>query len=98
MALFYHGFRRFTEDVDILVTREGLQAIHDRLEGLGYLPPFTGSKNLRDTDTGVRIEFLVAGDHPGDGPPKPVAFPDTAGATHDGESIRVFQRPLPRGL
>src|SRR6516162_9736431 len=49
MALFFHGYRRFTEDVDILVTREGLQAIHRQLEGAGYLPPFAGSKNLRDT-------------------------------------------------
>jgi hypothetical protein len=75
MALFKHGFRRFTEDVDILVTREGLETIHQRLEGLGYVPPFTGSKNLRDVESGVRIEFLVAGEFPGDGKPKPVAFP-----------------------
>ena len=81
MALFFHGYRRFTEDVDILVTREGLQEIHARLEGVGYLPPFEGSKNLRDAESGVRIEFLVAGDYPGDGKPKPVAFPkpDVAG-------------------
>src|SRR5436305_1678141 len=46
MALFFHGYRRFTEDVDILVTSDGLQEIHRQLEGLGYLPPFTGSKNL----------------------------------------------------
>ncbi|MGH7222203.1 MAG: hypothetical protein ACRELF_03155 [Gemmataceae bacterium] len=75
MALFFHGYRRFTEDVDILVTRQGLQEIHARLEGLGYLPPFEGSKDLGDTESGVRIEFLVAGDYPGDGKPKPVAFP-----------------------
>ena len=51
MALDAHGFRRLTVDVDILVTREGLKAIHERLEGLGYVPPFTGSKNLRDTES-----------------------------------------------
>src|SRR5947209_390940 len=50
MALFLHGFRRFTEDVHILVTKEGLQKIHAELEGRGYLPPFTGSKNLRDSE------------------------------------------------
>ncbi len=38
--------------------------------------PFAQSKNLRDTDGGVKIEFLIAGDYPGDGKPKPVAFPD----------------------
>ena len=78
MALFQHGFRRFTEDVDILVTREGLNSIHEKLEGRGYLPPFTGSKHLRDTELGVKIEFLVTGGYPGDGKPKPVAFPDPA--------------------
>lgn len=78
MALFQHGYRQFTEGVDILVTADGLRVIHERLEGLGYLPPFPNSKNLRDTDTGVRIQFLVAGGYPGDGLPKPVAFPDPA--------------------
>jgi hypothetical protein len=90
MALFRHGFRRFTEDVDILVTSEGLKAIHDHLEGRGYLPPFAGSKNLRDTENGVRIEFLVAGQYPGDGHPKPVAFPDPATAGVEIDGIRYL--------
>ena len=86
MALFFHGYRRFTEDVAVLVTPEGLAEIHRRLEGLGYIPPFTGSKNLRDTELGVRIEFLVTGGYPGDGKPKPVAFPspDDSGVEIDG--------------
>jgi hypothetical protein len=76
MAMFYHGYRRFTEDVDILVTRPALEEIHERLEGLGYVPLFEGSKNLRDAESGVKVEFIVTGDYPGDGKPKPVAFPD----------------------
>ena len=75
MALFFHGYRRFTEDVDILVTPEGLETIHANLEGRGYVKPFEKSKNLRDADTGVRIDFLVSGQYPGDGKPGPVAFP-----------------------
>ena len=78
MAMFYQGFRRYTEDVDILVTRTGLELIHEKLEGLGYVPAFVGSKNLLDAENGVRIEFLVAGEYPGDGKPKPVVFPDPA--------------------
>src|SRR5215213_437863 len=93
MALFRHGFRRFTEDVDILVTRDGLKVIHERLEGLGYLPPFAGSKNLRDTEHGVRIEFLVAGEYPGDGKPKPVAFPDPAQASVELDGISYLSLP-----
>jgi hypothetical protein len=91
LALFFHGVRRFTEDVVILVTRDGLKAIHEHLEGRGYLPLFSGSKNLRDADTGVRIEFLVTGDYPGDGKPKPVAFPDPADTGIEIEGIRFLQ-------
>jgi hypothetical protein len=78
MALVAHGYDRTTVDVDLLVTPEGLETLHQKLEGLGYVVPFEGSKNLRDTETGVRIEFLVSGGFPGDGKPKPVAFPDPA--------------------
>jgi hypothetical protein len=91
MALFFHGYRRFTEDVDILVTREGLAEIHARLEGLGYLRPFESSKNLRDAESGVRIEFLVAGDYPGDGMPKPIAFPEPASANEVIAGVRCLR-------
>ncbi len=91
MALFQHGYRRFTEDVDILVTKAGLKLLHENLEGLGYLPPFQGSKNLRDTQTGVRIEFLVTGGYPGDGKPKPVSFPDPATVGIDIDGVTCLQ-------
>jgi hypothetical protein len=93
MALFFHGFRRFTEDVDILVSREGLDRIHRELEGLGWVPPFEGSKNLRDTEAGVRIEFLVTGEYPGDGKPKPVAFPDPAAVGVEVGGVRCVNLP-----
>jgi hypothetical protein len=80
MALVAHGYLRTTVDVDILVNVEGLQRIHEELSGLGYVEPFQGSKNLRDTTSNVRIEFLISGRYPGDGKPKPVSFPDPAQA------------------
>jgi hypothetical protein len=94
MAMFFHGYRRFTDDVDILVTPEGLKAIHAALEGLGYLPPFTGSKHLRDTDSGVKIEFLTTGDYPGDGKPKPVVFPNPLEARVVLDGVSCLQLPL----
>ena len=78
MALVAHGYERTTVDVDILVTSEGNRKAREHLDGLGYVPPFAGSQNLRDTQTGVRIEFLIAGEFPGDGKPKPVMFPKPA--------------------
>jgi hypothetical protein len=98
MALFFHGYRRFTEDVDVLVTRDGLRLIHERLEGLGYLPPFSGSKHLRDTDTGVKVEFLTTGDYPGDGKPKPLAFPHPNDCSVEIEGMRFVTLPTLVGL
>jgi len=94
MALDAYGYRRLTVDVDLLVTKESLKTIHEKLEGLGYLPPFTGSKQLRDTEHGVRIEFLVTGEFPGDGKPKSLAFPDPteASTTIDGLSYLKLPR------
>ncbi|MFN0198287.1 MAG: nucleotidyl transferase AbiEii/AbiGii toxin family protein [Planctomycetaceae bacterium] len=93
MALFRHGFRRFTEDVDVLVTEEGLKELHRQLDGRGYLPPFERSKNLRDTDNGVKIEFLVSGKYPGDGKPKPVAFPHPADVCEEHDGIQYVKLP-----
>ncbi len=87
MALFAHGLRRFTEDVDLLVTEESLKRIHRELEGSGYRPPFFGSKNLRDAESGVRVEFRVTGQFSGDGKPKPVAFPLPEPASFESNGI-----------
>jgi hypothetical protein len=91
MALGAHGYVRATVDVDILVTEDGLASVHKALEGLGYVPPFTGSKNLRDVASSVRIEFLVAGQYPGDGKPKPVAFPDPADAAVEIDGVKYLR-------
>ncbi len=93
MAMFLHGYRRFTEDVDLLVTPEGLQVIHQKLEGLGYLPPFGGSKQLRDAESGVRIEFLVTGGFPGDGKPKPVSFPEPGESAVEIQGVSCLKLP-----
>jgi hypothetical protein len=63
------------------------------LEGRGYLPPFAGSKQLRDTENGVRIEFLVTGEYPGDGKPKPVAFPEPDSARADVGGVPCLELP-----
>ena len=91
MALFFHGFRRFTEDVDFLVTADGLRLIHKHLDGLGYVRPFEKSKNLRDTVTGVKIDFLIAGQFPGDGKSGPVAFPTPSDVGVEIDGVRVIR-------
>jgi len=92
LALAEHGYPRLTEDIDLLLTPSGLERFRQRLVGRGYRPAFSGAeKTFRDTETGVRIEIVTAGEYPGDGLPKPVAFPDptTPGMTIEIEGIRV---------
>ena len=93
MALVAHGYDRTTVDVDVLVTPDGLDAVHQALEGRGYRPPFEGSRNLRDTQTGVRIEFIVTRQFPGDGKPKPVAFPDPDEVAQGIDGVRFVNLP-----
>jgi hypothetical protein len=90
MALFQHGVRRFTDDVDILVTPAGLRRLHEALDGRGYVPPFERSRHLRDTELGVKIEFLVTGHYPGDGQPKAIAFPDPDDVAIVVDGVRVL--------
>jgi len=89
-ALIVHGVRRFTEDIDILVSGEGLDRLHKQLIGLGYVRVAPGSRNLRDVETGVKIEFIVTGEFPGDGKPKPVAFPAPEAVVERREGIKVI--------
>jgi hypothetical protein len=76
MALNEHGYQRVTTDVVVLLTTEGLARFKARWLGRGYVENFPGSKGLRDTQHGVSIDVLLAGEYPGDGKPKAVRFPD----------------------
>ena len=93
MALFRYGLRRFTEDVDILVTRADLVTIHDKLEGFDYVVPHKHKKHLREAGYGVRIDFVLAGDYPGDGKPKPVAFPDPRAVSAEFQGVSYLTLP-----
>lgn len=77
LALNQHGYRRFTEDIDLLMTKEGLRQFRDLLVGLGYRPAFEGAtKKFRTSQENVPVEIVTTGEYPGDGLPKPVQFPD----------------------
>ena len=92
-SLGYHGFERTTEDVDILITVEGLARFKAEWLGRGYVNLRAGDKPVRDTFNNVRINFLLAGELPGDGKPKPVAIPIPKEAAESGERFRVVTLP-----
>jgi hypothetical protein len=90
MALVLHGYRRETVDVDVLLKKEGLAWFSENMVGLGYTAAFTGAKkSFRDSETGVQIDIITQGEYPGDGRPKPVAFPDPGLASVEIEGIRM---------
>jgi hypothetical protein len=90
MALGKHGLTRMTEDVDVLMTVEGLAAFQAQCVGKGYVSAFAGaSKTFRDAETQVRVEVITAGEYPGDGKPKSVVFPDPIEASVEVEGVRV---------
>jgi hypothetical protein len=90
VALMAYGYPRFTEDIDLVLTSEGLEKFHGELVGLGYVPAFPGArKRLRSAPDGVSIEVIVTGEYPGDGRPKPVSFPVPADASVEMDGVRV---------
>jgi hypothetical protein len=94
LALNEYGYHRVTVDVDVLLTREGLETFKEKHLGLGYVQKFPGSKGLRDTEHGVIVDMVLAGEYPGDGLPKPVVFPDPVTVAIRGENVALL--PLPR--
>jgi hypothetical protein len=93
IALGEHGFERLTVDVDILIRSDGLERFKREWLGRGYVEVRPGGKAVRDTVHNVKIDFLLTGDFPGDGKPKPVAFPDPRDAAVVGEKYRIVSLP-----
>ena len=93
MALNAWGSRRVTVDIDVLLNAAGLRELKAEVLGKGYVEECPGSRGMRDTETEVDIDVVVAGEYPGDGKPKPVAFPDPASAAVRGQRVALL--PLP---
>ena len=89
VALLAHGYPRFTEDIDLVMTAEGLAKFHEELVGLGYVPAFPGArKRLKSTVDGVSIEVMTTGEFPGDGKTNPVSMPEPTEASTEIDGIR----------
>jgi len=89
VALLAHGYPRFTEDIDLVMTADGLRRFHDELVGVGYKPALPGArKRLKSTVDGVTIEVMTTGEYPGDGKPKPVSMPEPDKASTEIDGIK----------
>lgn len=92
MALTIHGYVRATQDVNLLMTAEGLEEFRSSLVGRGFVLAFAGAtKMFKDAATGVSVEIITAGEFPGDGKPKSVSFPDPAIVSVELDGIKVVR-------
>jgi hypothetical protein len=75
MAVVAHGYERTTDDVDILLTTDGLKAFRQLLAANEFetVPGF--KRRFRDKSNGVSFDIMLAGRYPGSGKPGPIAFP-----------------------
>jgi hypothetical protein len=90
VALNQYGYRRFTEDIDLLLTGDGLERFRQELVGRGYRPAFEGAKKkFRATAENVPIKIITTGEYPGDGKPKSVVFPDPAAVAVTIDGVRT---------
>jgi len=95
LAVRHHGYVRFTENIDLLTTTEGLKLIHEKLVGRGFVRRARGlRKKLRETEHGVNIDVIVAGEPAGAGG-SPVVYPDPRAAGFANvEGTRIPKLPL----
>lgn len=94
VALFAHGYRRFTNNIDIVLTAEGLERFITPISGrspqtlCNYDPDVTSNKRVRSFPHGISIKVMTSVEYPGDGKPKPVSMPEPTGATVEIDGIK----------
>jgi hypothetical protein len=82
VALFAHGYRRFTNNIDIVLTAEGLKRFVTPISGrapqtlCNYDPDVISNRRVRSFPHGISIRVMTSGEYPGDGKPKPVCMPE----------------------
>jgi hypothetical protein len=93
VALFAHGYERLTENINLILSDDGLEKFRKELLGRG---PFgacgydqtEARKRVRSYPYGVSIEIVTTGEYPGDGKPKPVGIPEPSTASTEINGIQ----------
>ncbi len=93
MAVFAQGYRRTTDDLDILLTRAGLATFRSVFEAKGYKTVAGHPKRFIDPVNGVTFDILITGLFPGTGKPGPISYTDPAEVSETIEKIRVVDLP-----
>jgi hypothetical protein len=89
MAVFAHGYRRTTDDLDILLTPKGFEEFRRLFVPKNYQPDPRLSRRFTDRANDVTVDVLETGLFPGSGKPGPISYPDPASASETIKKIRV---------
>jgi hypothetical protein len=93
MAVNAHGYRRTTDDLDLLLTPEGLEEFRKRFVPKDYEGVPRRPRRFTDRANEVLIDFLVTGLYPGSGQPGSIAYPDPAAVQEVVNDVRVLNLP-----
>jgi hypothetical protein len=93
MAVNAHGARRTTDDVDVLLTREGLKRFREEIVAAEYDPIPNRPRQFHEKKSGVKVDVLVTGGFPGRGEPGPIAFPDPEQVRMEIDKVAVLTLP-----
>jgi hypothetical protein len=93
MAVNLHGARRTTNDVDVLMTKEGLERFREEILPKFYKPVEGRPRRFKESKSGVVLDCLLTGSYPGFGEPGPITFPDPEAVAEEIEKIRVINLP-----
>ena len=90
MAVNAHGHQRTTDDLDVLLTADGLAEFRKRFVPKHYDSHPRLLRRFTDRKNEVKIDFLITGLYPGSGRPGPIAYPDPAAVSQRIEELQVL--------
>lgn len=76
MAVYAHGYKRTTDDVDILLTRAGFAEFQKLFVPKQYERAPGHSRRFIDRKNNQSFDILLTGMFPGSGDPGPIAYPN----------------------
>jgi hypothetical protein len=76
MAVFAQGYKRTTNDVDVLLNRDGFERFKQLFVPKNYSEIPGRPRRFIDRTNNISLDILVTGLFPGSGKPGPIAYPD----------------------
>jgi hypothetical protein len=89
MALNAHRYRRTTDAVDVLTTRQGFAEFRERFLGKDYDPVPGRRKRFVERKSQVSVDVLITGLFPCSGKPGPLAYPKPEDVSEKIDNVSV---------